>query len=291
MKRLFLILATILVISMVCLTGCTGISQEELDLVSKLEKGLESRLDLENSSYSSFEEKQKNIEEGIDIEIKALDGYNSIKYSDEELKTLIFDYVKSLEFEKKGISKMLNDSKVYNEEYVDNGRNKQTEILAKIIENEDYEFSASDDSYKEMIETFINRKPTYIKEVGEKLLIGNENGDIEISIDGLSPMVNKGTFGQLYFLQATIKNISNEQSYVSLDEYIGITDEEGVSMNYSSYGYDYNGYAPCAGGSEEIDKGETKRVAISLDATNKVDEICILLVGEDEMYEVMTTSK
>ena len=100
-KRLFLILATILVISMVCLTGCTGISQEELDLVSKLEKGLESRLDLENSSYSSFEEKQKNIEEGIDIEIKALDGYNSIKYSDEELKTLILTMLNHLNLKKK----------------------------------------------------------------------------------------------------------------------------------------------------------------------------------------------
>ncbi len=272
------------------MTACGGLNDQEKQCLTDLQSGLQSRWDLTNKDYKSYEEYQSNIIKGIDAELSALDKHKKAEFADEKFAKIITEYIEALENQKEGISYIFTDTEKYNDLYIEKGLVIRSESIKSLKDK--YGFSVDKD-YSDNFDSVLECSYTPLIAVGEQVKFDTEYGEIGVKLLGFDTLTNPADDKELV-LYCELENFSyydewNGESLI-FDYFMSVYDGARYTLEFKGESYDYiDNYEECAGFAD-LKQGEKGKFAIMLDYTEDIDIIYVSFWGKDTAYGCYLTS-
>lgn len=299
MKKIAIIaLVGVLAFTVFMVSSCDSLSEKQTECLANIQKGLQSRWDVESVRTTTFAEKKQRTIEGIQAELDAVsscvpDGGNS-KFND-----IFNEYVASLESERDAAQALYScsseDVKVYNEQYVDNGHVKRAQCLNALSESYglivDEEYKGDFDSARNP-DSFVHAVST-----DQFVTLENEHGAIEVATRPLD-RDSWYTHGKhmisdtqiMTVVRCTVNNVSysdhTDPGHVDLMDFIELQTPTGFMPGFENHIEDwkYPGYETANKGYATMAIGETKNIACGSRMENDTDIVAIYFSDDDSRY-------
>lgn len=246
-------------------------AQRQSSFVDAVETGIADWSDISAKKAGSIEEQVSILQEGVDVQAKAVKKFKPKSFEDESFAKLVKDYKAALDMESDGLVNYPNDPAAYNDNYV-KGCKKASSVV-KVLE--DKAGLKLDDDHSKALSKY-EKAPQALAPLGQAVTLESDSGEIEVSVDSFAidatstqnARENDGfTDTQNYgYLLCTITNESidpKKNDYINLSELVQTRGADGIDLTSPNFSYEWPGYDIATGGYlSTMPKGSSKKVAI-----------------------------